>query len=64
MDKRKIFENRVARKWCVEGSFLRWWYVISSIPGEDLEEHRLSIRLIQPGVIGDRSKAEETTGGG
>ena len=50
----KILVNTVARKWWVHGRFFRWKYEIPSAPGEDVDKHFWSVRLIKPGVIGDR----------
>lgn len=41
---------------------LRWKYVIPSTPGEEVDEHLLGMRLIKPGVIGDKSNLFWTSG--
>lgn len=40
------------------------WYVIPSEPGADFDEHFLSMPLMQPGVIGERSRSDDKPGGG
>ena len=47
--------NTVARKWWVHGRFFRWKYEIPSAPGEEIDKHFWSVRLIKPGVMGDKS---------
>ena len=38
-------------------NFLRWWYVILSSPGEELDDLFASTLFILPGVIAERSKS-------
>ena len=40
----------------MDGIFLRWWYVILSSLGEELDDLFASTLFILPGVIAERSK--------
>ena len=46
----------MARKWCVDGFFFRWWYNIQSLPGDEFDGLFFSSFLTDPGVIADMSK--------
>ena len=53
---KRVFEKRVARKWWVDGIFLRWRYVIPSSPGEELDDLFMRTLFILTEVIAERSK--------
>lgn len=61
-DIKRILENRVARKWWAEGRFLKWKYVIWSVPGEEDGEYFCSILFTWPGVMGVMSNSSSVSG--
>ena len=48
----------------MDGISFKWWYVIPSLSGDELDDLFARTFFILPGVIGDRSKGVISSGSG